>query len=386
MKKNLIALGLALPASVFAGGFERDTQTPNYLFNDGRYAEFSFSTANPNVEGSVPLGPTTQNSGDAISTYSNLSFAYKAPINDKMDWSIAYLEPYGADVYYRNTDPLYTYNDSWAELGVRGLTALLKYKIGDRFSVYGGAKLSEFSADADVNVTISLDGVNPLRIIDYQVRTEKDRATGYVFGAAYEMKEIAMRVALTYNSEIEHESSVVESATGVDVVGGTGPYNIPDTANTVDTTLPQSVNLSFQTGINPKTLLFGSVHWAEWSANEMNPPVYFQVTGGNKLVDHDDDTTTYRLGLGRRINDQVSLALILGHEAANGEVSANLAPTDGFDSITLAGSFKHDEHATLRAGISFIEIGDTTTNAAGQVASFESNDAIGFGVTYSYKF
>lgn len=386
MKKILFILGASLPASVLAGGFERDPQTPNYLFNDGRYFELNFATANPVVEGSVQLGPSTQRSGDAISTYKNVSFAYKAPINDKFDWSIAYVEPYAADIYYRNADPLYPYTTSWADLSVHGLTALLKYKAGERVSLFGGAKLSEFGADADVNVTITPDGTTPVQVLDYQVRTKKDRATGYVVGAAYEIEEIALRVSLTYNSEVEHESSVVESASGINVPAGNVPFNIPDTANTVDTTLPASVNLSFQTGINPKTLLFGSVHWAEWSANEMNPPIYFQVTGGDKLVDHDEDVTTYRLGLGRRINEQVALAVILGHEKATDEVSPNLSPTDGFDSITFAGTFKHDEHATLRAGVTLVDVGDTFTNAVGTQTNFSSNNAVGFGLSYSYKF
>lgn len=390
MKKTIIALSIALPTSVFAGGFERNPQTPNFLFNDGRYAEFNFTVGDPDVEGSVPLGTASQGSKNVASNYNNVGFAYKAQINEKMDWAIAYVEPYGADINYRSSDPLYPYRTSWAKLDVKGLTALLKYKFSDRVSVYGGAKLSEFDADANVVITIPNPASGaPLNVLDYKVNAEEDRATGYVIGAAYEMKEIAMRVALTYNTEIEHESSVVESATGVSLT--TGPFVIADQARTVDTTLPASLNLSFQTGLNQKTLLFGSVHWAEWTSSEMVPTLYSQVTAtaanpaGSKLVSHDDDTTTLKLGLGRRINEKLSLAVILGHEKSTGKRSSNLAPTDGFDSLTFAGTLTEGK-SKITAGVSFIEVGDTDTNAIVGQSDFTSNKAVGFGVTYGYHF
>lgn len=393
MKKTIVALSIALPTSVFAGGFERDPQTPNYIFNDGRYMEFKLTVSNPDVDGNVPLGTVTQSSEDVASNYRSLGFAYKAQINDKMDWSLAYLEPYGADINYANADALYPYGDSWAKLDVQGLTAMLKYKIGDRVSVYGGAKLSSFDADANVVVTIPTPGTGaPLNVLNYQVNAEEDRSTGYVVGAAYEMKEIAMRVALTYNTAIDHESSVVESATAVDLsTGAPIAVVVPDTSSTVDTTLPATLNLSFQTGLNQKTLLFGSIHWAEWSESEMAPPVYTQVTAtaanptGSKLVSHSDDTTTYRLGLGRRISDDVALAVILGHEKSNGEQSTNLAPTDGYDSLTFAGTFT-EGNTKVTAGISFVDIGDTDTNAVVGESDFSSNKAVGFGLTFGYTF
>lgn len=396
MKKTIIALSIALPTSVFAGGFERNPQTPNFLFNDGRYVEFNLTIGNPDVKGSVtsttasPNPALGQDSDDVASNYTNIGFAYKAQINDKMDWALAYTEPFGADINYRNSGALYPYGTSWAKLDVKGLTALLKYKVSDRVSVYGGAKLSEFDADANVVITVPNPASGaPLNVLNYKVNAEEDRATGYVIGAAYEMKEIAMRVALTYNTEIEHESPVVESATGVSLT--TGPFAIPDQASTVDTTLPASLNLSFQTGLNQKTLLFGSVHWAEWTSSEMVPPLYSVVTAtaanpaGSKLVSHSDDTTTLKLGLGRRITDDVALAIILGHEESTGKQSTNLAPTDGFDSLTFAGTFTNGK-AKITAGVSFIDIGDTYTNAVIGGSDFESNRAVGFGVTYGYHF
>jgi len=341
VKKTIVALSIALPTSVFAGGFERDPQTPNYIFNDGRYMEFKLTVSNPDVDGNVPLGTVTQSSEDVASNYRSLGFAYKAQINDKMDWSLAYLEPYGADINYANADALYPYGDSWAKLDVQGLTAMLKYKIGDRVSVYGGAKLSSFDADANVVVTIPTPGTGaPLNVLNYQVNAEEDRSTGYVVGAAYEMKEIAMRVALTYNTAIDHESSVVESATAVDLsTGAPIAVVVPDTSSTVDTTLPATLNLSL----------------------------------------------TYRLGLGRRISDDVALAVILGHEKSNGEQSTNLAPTDGYDSLTFAGTFT-EGNTKVTAGISFVDIGDTDTNAVVGESDFSSNKAVGFGLTFGYTF
>ena len=383
MKKIIVALSIALPVSAIAGGFERNNNVPDFLFNDGRYVEFSLGLVNPDVDGKLPTGQADLGSGEMVSSFNNKSLAYKAPINSNLDWGIAYTEPYGAGVSYSHTNPFYPYNGSSAELEARNISALLRYKMGDNFSVYGGAKVQQFEADAQIAVSQVLGG-NLVKVLDYEGDSDPDIAAGYIVGAAYEMKEIALRVALTYNSEIDHKHDVVESATVLDPGSGTFvPFT--DVAGTVSTTMPSTINLAFQSGVNEKTLVFGSVHFAEWTKSEIVPDVYFQVTGGSKLVSHSDDTTTIKLGVARKLNENVALALILATEEATDKVSTNLSPTDGYNSITLAGTFT-EGNSKVTAGVSYIEIGDTFTNIGDFESDFSSNSALALGVKFGYTF
>ncbi len=384
MRNITVVLAILLPSGAVAGGFERDNQAPTILFNDGRYMEFQLSHVNVDVSGTVPLGPTQQDSGDVTQSYTQVGFAYKAAIDSKLDWSFSYAEPYGADISYNNTDPAYPYSGSWAKLDARSLTALLKYKFNNRFSVFGGARLEEFDADAHVSVTVPNPGGGAaIPAIDYDVNADRDVNGGYVLGAAFEKKEIALRVALTYSAEIAHKSDVVEVASGFNAA--TGPYVIPETNTAVKTVTPQSLNLSFQSGVNEKTLVFGSVHWVDWSENDMTPPVYFNITGGSSLVSHEDDTITIKLGVARRLNANTVLAMVVGHEDSAGKRSSNLSPSDGFDSLTFAGTYTEGQNK-LTAGISLLAIGDTYTNAVVGQSNFSDNKALGMGISYGYSF
>ena len=88
-----------------------------------------------------------------------------------------------------------------------------------------------------------------------------------------------------------------------------------DTETDVDT--PQSVTLDFQTGVAPKTLVFGSIRWVDWSEFAISPPLYEPATAAllgepRPLVDYADDWWTYNLGVGRQLTDDAR-RLALAH-------------------------------------------------------------------------
>ena len=64
-----------------------------------------------------------------------------------------------------------------------------------------------------------------------------------------------------------------------------------------DITMPQSVNLDFQTGVTAKTLLYGSVRWADWEGWSVAPEGFVSLTG-EPLVEFEHDTWRYQLGSG----------------------------------------------------------------------------------------
>ena len=151
--------------------------------------------------------------------------------------------------------------------------------------------------------------------------------------------------------------------------------------STTEIKMPQTLTLDFQSGIAKDTLLFGSVRWSEWSVWEVRPRGYEALTGGN-VTDFDNDVLSYQLGVGRRLNDNLSVFARIGYEKANGGVASRLAPTDGSKSFGLGGTFTKD-NMKITAGLEYVEVGDAV-DGSGTV--FAGNKAVGFGVSVGYRF
>lgn len=356
----------ALATSASAGGIERTSQIVGVLFEEGRYAELSLGYVDPTVSGTAVPALGGFSSGDMATNYWLFGGAYRQDINEKLSFAIIYDQPYGANVAY----PLgtnYFAQGSTANLNSNALTGLLKYKATENVSVFGGLRYQTLAANADIPF-IGL----------YTANGAEDGGFGYVLGAAYEIPEIAFRLALTYNSEIDHDLATTETA-----VTPLGPLDVE--SNTPVTT-PQSVNVDFQTGLNENTLLFAGIRWVEWGGFDISPTVYNQITGGGSLVSFDNDTITYTLGLGRRINDQLSVSGRVSYEGPTGGFASNLGPTDGALGVTLAAQYTVGS-TDISFGVSYVDIGDATTSLGGAAAGqFSGNYALGAGLRIGHRF
>jgi len=367
MKKiSMAALAATLIAGgAFAGGVERSSQSVGILFEKGRYAEVTFGAVVPTVSG-VGLNATATGiakTGDIVPGFGMLSFGYKQPLNDKLDLAIILDEPIGAKSHYPESSD-YLLRGVTGEINATGLTSLLRYKLPNNLSVYGGVRIQRLSG----NTTVPLVG--------YTMNTSKETDLGYVIGAAWEKPEIGARVALTYNSKITHSLEATERF---------GATTINDR---FDMTVPESINLEFQTGINPKTLLLGSVRWVRWSEYEIAPPAYAAtinpMTGQpfGPLVSYASDVTTVQLGLGRKFSDRWSGALMLGYEHNNGDIAPNLGPTNGMRSVTLVANYQPNDKIKITGGVTYVDIGSAKTS----VGSFDDNHAWGAGVRVGMSF
>lgn len=364
MKQALTGAALlALTATTAtAGGIERTSQSVAPIFEDGNYFEFSFGSVNPSVSGTA----VGQASGNIAEKYNQLAFAYKHQFSDALSVALIYDQPFGADTAYP-TGTTYPFTGATAELNTQALTALGRYKLDNGFSLHGGLRYQ--TIDANVSIPI-LSG--------YTAVGEKNGAVGYVVGAAYERPDIALRVALTYNSAIDHDISVSETTLAL---GG------PNTTE-IRVSTPQSVNLEAQTGIAKDTLLFGGVRWVEWSAFSIAPPDYATVTGGNALLSYASDTITYNLGIGRRFNENWSGSIALSHEKSTSDIFTNLGPVDGRTGITIGARYTKD-NMTISGGINYTWLGDTRTvvSPVGPILSdFSDNTAVGLGFKVGFSF
>lgn len=358
MKHAVIATAALCAASQLnAGGIERSRTPIDVLFEAGNYAELSFSYVSPSLSGSYPAALGGGSTASMSESYTTLTFAYKHQFSDRFAAMVTLGQPYGADANYSAG----AYTGLQATWDSTALTALGKYQASDRVSVYGGVRVVNSSAQIAIPAQL-LGGV------PYTAVGSNDTGVGWVAGAAYEIPDIALRVALTYESAIDHSFTTAESFSPV--------------ATTTDVEIPQSITLDFQTGIAADTLLFGSVKWAEWSTWEIAPPAYVGATG-QRVTGFDDDRVTWQLGVGRRLNEQVAVFARAGYEAATGSTSSRLSPRDGFTSFGLGGTLTLENNAEITAGVEYVSLGDATDSSGTQ---FTGNDALAFGVSFGMSF
>ncbi|MDT8855979.1 outer membrane protein transport protein [Paracoccaceae bacterium Fryx2] len=252
------------------------------------------------------------------------------------------------------------------------MTGLLRYKFNENFSVHGGLRASRASANID------LRGLAYGPSNGYSVDLANDLGLGYVLGVAYERPEIALRVALTYNSVVKHDFDTVETLNGATI--GTETTNVKT---------PQTVNLDFQTGIAKDTLLFGQVRWADWSNFRLDPTTFVaRSPDGTGLISL-EDTVTYTLGVGRKFNDTWSGAASVTYEKELNPLVSPLAPTNGRLGITLAAIYTRD-NMKITTGINYTSLGDanpeTGNNPDVARANMTGNSALGIGVKVGFTF
>ena len=308
---GLTALSLlASGSTALAAGLERNITGFGPLFEDGRYLEFSAAAVSPSLEGvdgTIPPGfagpgavPVVGNSGNLLDNYIYFGASYKADINDRWSYALILDQPYGAATDYPTgtspspVDARNVYGGSGADLDSYQLTGLLAYDATPRIKLYGGPVLQTIEADASIS------------FLSYNVETNRSYGVGFAAGAAYEIPDIALRVALTYRSKVEHDFDTTET------IGAT------TVASQTNVEMPQSVTLDFQTGIAEDTLIFGQVHWVDWSEFTIAPPNYpLLVSAGRPLVAYGDDWTTFTLGVGRRFNEKWAGSLAVTYEPQN---------------------------------------------------------------------
>jgi len=367
MKSLNTAIGvLALSATAAtAGGLDRSGQSVGILFETGNYAEFSFGNVTPNVTGTAVATLGGFSSGDMAGDYTQVAGAVKLSLGENLDAAVILDQPFGADVAYpvlAMPPTVYFAAGSVAVLNTTAITGVLKYRTPSNISVFGGLRYEKMDARATVPFVNS-----------YNVNGASDGGLGYLVGVAFEKPEIALRVALTYNSKIKHELPTVESTSSITNVASVTTINAP-----------QSLNLEAQTGIAKDTLLFGSARWVDWSSFKIDPANY---PPADPLVSYGGDVITYTLGLGRRLNENWAVAASINYDTPIGGFSSNLGPTDGKRGVTLGATYTKDNFK-ITGGLSYVKLGDTQTtlddvNAA---SNFTGNKAVGLGVKVGFTF
>jgi len=385
----IAALSVASVAS--AAGLDRSGQDVTAFLQDGTYAEAVYTYIDADVTGEDSSGNKVD---DIAESYDFFRYGVKADINETFSIGVLYDEPFGAAADYVGDSNFVDATGEGTNVEVRteSITGILGAKIGQNknFQVYGGPVAQRVEAD------VKLRGPAYSAANGYTTHISADQDYGYIAGVAYSKPEIALKAALTYRSEIEHNTQAAEIYPFAPRVGLS-----TDSTNTIEVTTPESINFDFQTGINPTTLATAKVRWVPWSDFAITPSLYNGVSqvlattpagagiplDGLDLVSYDDDQWQVELGLAKRVAPALAVSGTVGWDSGAGNPVTSLGPIEGYYSAGLGAKYNVTENWAVSAGGKYLWFGD----AEGQIPSktivsdFESNDGFVLGVKVSYQ-
>ena len=256
----------------------------------------------------------------------------------------------------------------------QNFTGLLGVKLGEKknIQIYGGPTIQRLEGDVHLRgnayKTASGSDASIARNTDY----------GWMAGIAYLKPEIALKAALTYRSEIDHDVNMTENLPALGAAGvGT---------NEITITTPKSVNLDFQTGINPTTLLTAKARWVPWSDFAIKPKIYGSASGLN-LVSYDDDAWTAEVGLGKKLSPQLAISGAVGYDSGAGNPITSLGPVEGNWNVGLGAKYNLTPEWAISGGVKYLMFGDAKAKLpdGSIVGDFQDNDGWVYGVRLSYQ-
>lgn len=428
LKTLAVAIATLSVASVTnAAGLDRSGQDVTAFLQDGTYAEAVYTYISADVSGydSANNNPSTNEYergnkiDDIAESYDFFRYGVKTDINDTFSIGILYDEPFGAAAQYKGDNNFVAGNSLPASAGAlitdgvdpqtagaialaesttagentnvevrsENLTALLGMKFGanKEFQVYGGPVAQRIRAD------VKLRGLAYGPATGYTSTSNPEMDYGYIAGISYSKPEIALKAALTYRSEIDHDIRIAETYPIAGILAG-NPAAASRTSN-MEITTPQSVNFDFQTGINPTTLATAKVRWVPWSDFVITPPLYNEISrnptrpDGLNLVEYEDDQWMVELGLSKRLAPAFAVSGTVGWDSGAGDPTTSLGPIDGYYSVGLGAKYNVTENWAVSAGGKYLWFGDAQGRLpTGKiVGDFEDNNGYILGLKLSYQ-
>ena len=423
----LAATGTILGAAgAHAGGLDRSMQNVSALFDPSNTLTFSVTHVNPDLPGEDIGNGGTYSVG---ASYTDYRFSYANRINDRFSFAVIGDEPFGSDIFYNDDPNASNIGGTRADIESDSLNFLGRYEFDGRISVFAGLRAERVDARISLNGqayarAIALNGVAGAAGVDaatlgaaltagpgqlaavtalgggdpgvgqaiaaqlgpqvqgvaggflaqggYDLELEDDWGLGLTLGAAYEIPEIALRLAVTYHSEISHDNGATEFLP----VPGLGTFE-----NEVNFASPQSVNVDFQTGLNDRTLLLAGLRWTDWDDFSVIPEEL-----GSDLADI-EDSYRWTLGVARRFTEEfVGLASITYEKDRGLDTVSPLGPYDGQVGVSLGARYTRDRF-NLSGGVNYTWVGSADAGVVEQpVTAFRDSSALGVGLQVDYRF
>lgn len=353
------AVALLSATTAQAGGLERSGYNIDLLFDPSGYAIESTATyVNPqrdlnNVRDSSAtdgdLNTRPNNGIRATDGYWVPRIGIKAAIGDAVNCMADYSEPWGAHLNQGiNWAGANENIETKIESENYAVTCSYSFDMGPgQLRVIGGGFYQEISGFQDRLVFgmppgAPIDGVGHLAL--------KGDGWGWRAGVAYEIEEYALRTSLVYNSAVDLDD--ITGTLDLTRVPGAVRPGLTGLSHSVfgSTSMPDSLEFKFQTGVAPGWLVFGSVKWTDWSQLQSIPfcststrsvacTTSTPTNPSNELTSLDllyRDGWTISGGVGHKFNEQWSGALSLA-----------------WDRGVTTGIGTHSDTWTLGAGVSY---------------------------------
>ena len=269
------------------------------------------------------------------------------------------------------------------QISSQNFTGLMGVKLGEKknIQIYGGPTIQRLEGD------VHLRGNAYKTASGYDANITRDTAYGWMAGIAYLKPEIALKAALTYRSEIDHDTTTYENFPALAARG------LPTQGtNEITITTPKSVNLDFQTGINPTTLLTAKARWVPWSDFAIKPKIYnaAAIASGNgdlNLLDYSKDAWTAEVGLGKKLSPQLAISGAVGYDSGAGNPITSLGPVEGNWNVGLGAKYNLTPEWAVSGGVKYLMFGDAKAKLpdGSIVGDFQDNDGWVYGLRLSYQ-
>ena len=246
--KNALAMSVGV-ACAAAGGvaygsaLDRSGQSLLGFLERGNYFEFGGSLLDASVKGVDMSGNPT---GNVANAYNFVGATIKFQPFDKVSVGFIYDEPFGAAAEYEGendfvtsptdavfaglpvvTGPSIVSDGQLAayglDAGISGgtkvevetstLSAIVGYQPTENWNIYGGAVYQK------VEGSVRLRGSTYSMFNGYDMSLPSTHEWGWLAGVAYEIPDIALKISLTYRSEIDYDANMRESLPLVAAVG-----------------------------------------------------------------------------------------------------------------------------------------------------------------------
>lgn len=445
LKLSTLSAAVLSASTAMAGGFDNSDRSLDILFGNDNVITTSYGqTSVPmkaTVEQRAGSGSTLQ-SGDVVDNFTRPQVAVRYNITDDISCATKYEQPYAASVAYQDDSLAYVDATGGESAPIsttyesESVTAVCGYDFAlstGELKVFGGPKIQKVNGafDEDLHPTGS-----PLTGAADNLTVQLDGGTevGYVFGAAFSIPEIALRASLTYHSQVDYDAegslTAIFPSSNVGIGLATGTQI--DTTAKAKTFTPQSVEIALQSGIAENTLASLTMRWTEYSKL-----AELDVTGGDADIDgtfnthlmgvgtgngdaitlqqlaavdeganslinptvgmFSNDTFDYSLGLGRRINDQLSLgtsfsgSIKLGGKEADTPLGADSTslrlPGDTSHTLSFGGEYTLLPGMKVNGGFGYTFINAYVVQEKDNTfkAEFSKTEATSFQVGVSYE-
>ena len=378
--KNLLKYtfaGMLLASPAFSGGWEASRLDTSFMYQEGSYAEVGTSSISYDIKATTQATAGTTHKMAKDQTRTSLGFkmeygdfdvgltSYKSGAI-QLDGMATAAHKSGATCPTAGAGILQCSLVPSGDVDMNSLALLGRYKLNENISFLGGINRYEVSNGTVQTLSGYYEGVSG----DEMVPTA---------GAAYENKEIALRVELLV--QLETDMSLTAKTSAAKGLATTAASNSK-------LVVPQSMTLNFQSGVAEDTLMFGSIHKVDWDTAQITIPANNSAKAINTAF---ASRTAYSVGIGRKINDSISVLGSYSTEDGGGATSADpFTLTDGSQTLGLGVRYTRD-NMTVSGGYSYTKVGDVKVTSAAApgvnlTADYKNNEVSGIGLKIGFSF